>query len=80
MKEKIKELIQPIVYRFEESEKYFRGFDALERLHNSAPEDYIPERLSWQELAEYADDMYGMLVCVKEQIERFQELLDEDEL
>ena len=76
MKEKIKELIRPIVYRFEESEKYFRGFHALERLHDSAPEDYIPERLSWQELAEHADDMYSLLVCVKEQLKKFEEILN----
>ena len=76
MKEQIEELIQPIVKRFEEDEKYFGGYAAIRHFHDSAPEDYIEERTEWSTLRNYADDMYYMLSVVEEQIGRIKEFIE----
>lgn len=58
------EKLKQIKALFEEDEKNFRGFSAMERLHESAPEDYIESRIDWNRLSEIADDMYYMLVDI----------------
>ena len=57
MKDKIKRILEI----FENDEKYFGGYSAIERLHYSAPEDYIESRTEWDTLKDHADDMYYML-------------------
>lgn len=46
---------------FRNDEKRFGGFSATERLHDSAPEDYVESRTDWDTLKDHADDMYYML-------------------
>ena len=46
---------------FKNDEKRFGGFSATERLHYSAPEDYVESRTDWDTLKDHADDMYYML-------------------
>lgn len=58
------EKLKQIKELFKDDEKNFRGFSAMERLHESAPEDYIESRTDWNRLSEIADDMYYMLVNI----------------
>lgn len=57
MKDKIKKILEI----YQNDEKRFGGYNAIERLHNSAPEDYIESRTEWDTLKDHADDMYYML-------------------
>lgn len=57
MEDKIKRIIEI----FQNDEKRFGGYSAIERLHYSAPEDYIESRTEWDTLKDHADDMYYML-------------------
>lgn len=76
MKEEIKEKITKILKIYENDEKYFRGYAATERLHVSAPEDYVESRTDWDTLKDHADDMYYMLQDIQYIIEDIKELLD----
>lgn len=57
MEDKIKRIIEI----FQNDEKRFGGYSAIERLHYSAPEDYIESRTEWNTLRDHADDMFYML-------------------
>lgn len=57
MKDKIKKILEI----YQNDEKRFGGYSAIERLHYSAPEDYIESRTEWDTLKDHADDMYYML-------------------
>lgn len=71
MKDKIKRILEI----FENDEKYFGGYSAIERLHNSAPEDYIESRTEWLDLKNHADDMYYMLREIQDIIKDIDEEL-----
>jgi hypothetical protein len=67
--ENIKEKLKQILEIYEDDENRFGGYTAIERLHDSAPEDYIESRTDWDILRNYADDMYYMLYNIKTLIE-----------
>lgn len=55
------EKLNEILSLYKRDEERFGGFAATERLHNSAPEDYVESRTDWDTLKDHADDMYYML-------------------
>ena len=57
----MKDKINRILEIYQNDEKRFGGYSAIERLHDSAPEDYIESRTEWNTLKDHADDMYYML-------------------
>ena len=67
--ENIKEKLKQILEIYEDDENRFGGYTAIERLHDSAPQDYIESRTDWDTLRNYADDMYYMLYNIKTLIE-----------
>jgi hypothetical protein len=67
--ETIKEKLKQILEIYENDENRFGGYTAIERLLESAPEDYIESRTDWDTLRNYADDMYYMLYNIKTLIE-----------
>ena len=69
MKNKIKRILEI----YQNDEKYFGGYSAIERLHNSAPEDYIESRTEWDTLKDHADDMYYMLMEIQDIIKDIDE-------
>jgi hypothetical protein len=73
--ENIKEKLKQILEIYEDDENRFGGYTAIERLHDSAPEDYIESRTDWDTLQSRADDMYYMLSDIKTIIEQCKELL-----
>lgn len=67
--ETIKEKLKQILEIYKNDENRFGGYTAIERFHESAPEDYIESRTDWNTLKNYADDMYYMLIDIKDLIE-----------
>lgn len=74
-KEAIKEKISEILKVYKDDELRFGGYTATERLHISAPEDYIESRIDWLSLQNHADDMYYMLNDIKNLLEECKNLL-----
>lgn len=74
-KEEIKEKIEKILKVYEEDDARFGGYTATERLHISAPEDYVESRTDWLSLQNHADDMYYMLSDIKNLVEQCKDLL-----
>ena len=72
MKEML-EKINKIITIYDEDEKRYGGYVATQRLHDSAPEDYIESRTDWSTLKSHADDMYYMLSSIRQEIEELKE-------
>jgi Txe/YoeB family toxin of Txe-Axe toxin-antitoxin module len=64
--EEIKEKIDKILKIYEDDENRLGGYSSIERLHISAPEDYVESRTDWETLQYHAEDMYYMLQEIKD--------------
>jgi len=64
--EEFKEKIDRILKIYEDDENRFGGYSNIERLHISAPEDYVETITDWQTLQYHAEDMYYMLQEIKD--------------
>ena len=73
--EEIKEKIDKILKIYEDDENRFGGYSNIERLHISAPEDYVESRTDWQTLQYHAEDMYYMLQEIKDIIKDIKQTI-----
>lgn len=74
-KEEIKDKLEKILKVYEDDDTRFGGYTATQRLHISAPEDYIESQTDWLTLQNHADDMYYMLSDIKNLVEQCKDLL-----
>lgn len=65
--------IDEILNIYANDEKRQGGYSMTEYFNNTAPEDYNEDRMSFNDLRDYADSMYYMLTDIKSEIEKLKE-------
>lgn len=65
--------IDEILNIYANDEKKQGGYSMTEYFNNTAPEDYNEDRMSFNDLRDYADSMYYMLTDIKTEIEKLKE-------
>lgn len=65
--------IDEILNIYANDEKKQGGYSMTEYFNNTAPEDYNEDRMSFNDLRDYADSMYYMLTDIKSEIEKLKE-------
>lgn len=65
--------VNEILDIYENDEKRQGGYSMTEYFNNTAPEDYNEDRMSFNDLRDYADSMYYMLTDIKSAIEKLKE-------
>lgn len=68
--------IDEILNIYANDEKKQGGYSMTEYFNNTAPEDYNEDRMSFNDLRDYADSMYYMLTDIKSAIEKLKEDID----
>lgn len=68
--------IDEILNIYANDEKKQGGYSMTEYFNNTAPEDYNEDRMSFNDLRDYADSMYYMLTDIKSEIEKLKEEIE----
>lgn len=68
--------IDEILNIYANDEKRQGGYSMTEYFNNTAPEDYNEDRMSFNDLRDYADSMYYMLTDIKSEIEKLKEEIE----